>query len=55
MGMVILASAFLVLELGALVIYDGIKNFLMQVQRGKSGREGGSGHFTKLTLKNTNT
>ena len=38
MGMAILASAFLVLELGALVIYDRIKNFLMHVWGG-----GGSG------------
>ena len=29
------ASAFMVLELGALVIYDGIKNFLAHVRRGE--------------------
>ena len=33
--MAILASVFMVLELGALVIYDGIKNFLTHVQRGE--------------------
>ena len=41
MGMVILASAFLVLELGALVIYDGIKNFLTHVWRGVKWPGGG--------------
>ena len=55
MGTAILASAFLVLEWGALVIYDGIKNFLAHAQRGEvAGREE-SGHLTKLTFKNTNT
>ena len=38
MGTAILASAFLVLELGALVIYDGIKNFLTHAQRGGGGK-----------------
>ena len=37
-----LASAFLVLELGALVIYDGIKNFLTHVQRGGEVPGGGN-------------
>ena len=56
MGTAILASAFLVLELGALVIYDRIKNFLTHAQRwGEVARMGESGHLTKLTLKNTNT
>ena len=50
MGATILASAFMVLELGALVIYDGIKNFLTHVQGG-----GRMSHFTKITLKNSNT
>ena len=34
----ILASAFLGLELGALVIYDGIKNFLTHARRGGGGK-----------------
>ena len=38
MGVAILASAFLVLELGALVIYEGIKN---HTQRGEVARRGG--------------
>ena len=41
MGPANLASAFLVLELGALVIYDGSKNFLMHVWRGGSSQEWG--------------
>ena len=41
MGAAILASAFLVLELGALVVYDGIKNFLMHVWRGAKWPGGG--------------
>ena len=53
MGMAILASAFLVLELGALVIYNGIKTCL---EGGEvAGRRGGTGYFTKVALKNTNT
>ena len=55
MGVAILASVFLVLELGALVIYDEIKNFLAHAQRGEVAGRGKSGHLTKLTLKNTNT
>ena len=44
MGTIILAFAFMVLELGALVIYDGIKNFLTDVWRGgQMGQEGGNG------------
>ena len=42
MGMAILASAFMVLELGALVIYDGIKNFLTHVWGGGGGNELGA-------------
>ena len=34
MGTAILASAFMVLELGGLVIYDRIKNFPTHVQSG---------------------
>ena len=33
-GVAILASAFMVLEQGALVIYDGIKNFLTCLEWG---------------------
>ena len=40
MGAAILASAFMVLELAALVIYDGIKKFLTRVRRG-NGPGGG--------------
>ena len=56
MGAATLASAFLVLELGAFFIYDGIKNLLTHAQRGASGQQGGgeSDHLTKLTLRNTN-
>ena len=55
MGAAILASAFMVLELGALVIYDRIKNFLTHVRSRGMSQEGGMNHFTKLTLKNSNT
>ena len=34
MGTAILVLASMVLEVGALVIYDGIKKFLTHVQRG---------------------
>ena len=50
MGATILVSTFLVLELGAIVIYDGIKIFLTHVWRGEVASRwggGGSGHFTK--------
>ena len=46
MGVAISASAFMVLELGALVIYDRNEN---------SCSEGGMGCLTKFTLKNSNT
>ena len=39
----------IITELGALVIYDRIKNFLTHVWTG------GMSHFTKLMLKNSNT
>ena len=42
MGMAILASAFLVLKFGALVIYEGIKNFLTHVWRGAKWPGGGN-------------
>ena len=46
MGMIILAFGLMVLELGTLVIYDGIKTFLTHVRRGANG-PGGNGplHF----------
>ena len=49
MGAVILASAFLVLELGALVIYNRIKNVLTHAQRG-GGWPGGGNLATLLNL-----
>ena len=45
----------MVLELAAFVIYNGIKKFLTHVQRGAMAWEGEMGHFTKCTLKNSNT
>ena len=51
MGASILASAFLVLELATLVIYNGIKNFLTHAQRwGKWPGEGGGNLATLLNL-----
>ena len=44
----------MVLELGALVIYNRIKKFLTHVWGGNGPGGGGMGHFTKLTLKNSN-
>ena len=41
MGAIILAFAFMVLELGAFVIYDRIKIFLTYVRRGANGQGGG--------------
>ena len=46
MGVAILPSAFLVLELGALVIYNGIKKFLTHVRRG--GKWPGGGDLATL-------
>ena len=46
MGAAILASAFMDLELGALVIYDGIKNFLTC----SGGNELGGGMSPSLKL-----
>ena len=52
MGVAILASAFFVLELGALVIYDGIKKFSNSCSEwGEVAGRGESGHLTKLSLK----
>ena len=42
MGVAILASALMVLKLGALVIYDGIKKFLTRVQSGGMSQERGN-------------
>ena len=43
MGAAILASASMVLEQGALVVYDGIKKFLTHVQRGQWAGRGEHG------------
>ena len=55
MGTVISASASMVLELGALVIYDVIFKILTHVWRGDGPGGRRMDHFTKFMLKNNNT